>query len=186
MFCSSQSIDSNTYDCVLLILFSTSLAFTYFQGVTLPLLFKFEVSGVAPKRSASPAQGPPPKRPPSPITPASLTPSSSQHEEPVCYRVVLETPPLARKTLEIELDDLWNRFGIEYQIVGSSPNLMDMSLITHPVVEHPWIKYWSTPGVTSSMSNFVVDESSATSSSCLVNHLKEKKWIVPSVPSVLP
>ncbi len=123
------------------------------------------MSGVAPQRSASPAQGPPPKRQSSPITPASLTPSSSQHEEPVCHRVVLETPPLTRRTFQIELVDLWNRYGIEYQIVGSSPNLMDMSLITHPVVEHPWIKHWSTPGVTSSKSSFVVNESSATSSS---------------------
>ncbi len=90
---------------------------------------------------SSTAQEPPTKRQRSSSSQPSDAPSASQQDVPICYRVVLETLPLTRRTLEIELDDLWSRYGLEYQIIGSSPNLTDMSLITHPVVEHPWMKF---------------------------------------------
>ena len=57
------------------------------------------------------------------------------------------------------------RFGIEYDIVSSSPNIENMPLLLNPVNDRPWIKYWPTPGITSSMSSYVIDESSVTSSS---------------------
>ncbi len=126
------------------------------------------MSGVPAKRPASPIPRPESSQSKYP----KLEPSSSSSvsdtdppEIPQCYRVILETPPLSRKTVEIQLDDLWRQFGIEYDIVSSSPTIENMPLLLNPVNDHPWIKYWPTPGITSSMSSYVIDESSVTSSS---------------------
>ncbi len=53
-----------------------------------------------------------------------------------CFRLILEFPPINRSLLEAELDVLWQRYGIEYQIVGTSENPAEMPLLMEPVADH--------------------------------------------------
>ena len=62
-----------------------------------------------------------------------------------------------------EIDDRWNWHVIEYQIVGSSPNIEEAPLILQPAVEHPWTKFHPVSGLSSSMSSSAFEASSTTS-----------------------
>ncbi len=56
-----------------------------------------------------------------------------------CYRLVPETSPMNRSVLESELDILWHRFGIEYDVVGTAKNPVYMPLLINPMIDHKWV-----------------------------------------------
>ena len=45
-----------------------------------------------------------------------------------------------RSVLEAEMDILWQRYGVEYRIVGSAVHPSEMPLLVEPVADHRFVK----------------------------------------------
>ncbi len=91
-----------------------------------------------------------------------------------------------RSVLEVEMDILWQRYGDEYEIVGSAVHPSEMPLLVDPVAEHRFMKRSSPSsssdgetGETSETKRVPEDHSSLTEFDCSLFDQSSTSVILP-------